>query len=54
VGQIAGPWSTDKESEVDRRGDLLEQNAAKIEQQMSDTFFEAFPARGTNGLAEPK
>jgi len=54
VGQTAGPWSTNKESEVDRRGDLLEQNAAKIEQQMSDTFFEAFPARGTNGLAEPK
>lgn len=54
VGQTAGPWSTDKESEVNRRGDFLEQNAAEIEQQMSDTFFEAFPARGTNGLAEPK
>jgi type II secretory pathway component GspD/PulD (secretin) len=54
VGQTAGPWSTDKESEVDRRGELLKQNAAKIEKQMNDTFLEAFPARGTNGLAELK
>ena len=54
VGLTAGPWSTEQESEVDRRGELLKQNAAEIEKQMSQTFFEAFPAGNTDSLAETK
>ena len=54
VGQTVGPWSAKKESEVDRRGDLLQRNAEKIESQMNQTFFEAFPAGDTDGLAESK
>jgi type II secretory pathway component GspD/PulD (secretin) len=54
VGQTPGAWSKKQESEVDRRGELLKQNAAEIEKQMSQTFFEAFPAGNTDGLAETK
>jgi len=54
VGQTVGPWSAKKESEVDRRGDLLQRNVEKIESQMDQTFFEAFPAGDTDGLAESK
>jgi type II secretory pathway component GspD/PulD (secretin) len=54
VGQTVGPWSTGQQSEVDRRDGFLQQNATKIEKQISQTFIEAFPAGKTDGLAESK
>jgi len=54
VGQTVGPWSTERQSEVDRRDALLKQNAMDIEKEMSQTFFEAFPAGETDGLAESR
>jgi type II secretory pathway component GspD/PulD (secretin) len=54
VGQTVGPWSTERQSEVDRRDVLLKQNAMDIEKEMSQTFFEAFPAGGMHGLAESR
>jgi type II secretory pathway component GspD/PulD (secretin) len=54
VGQTVGPWSTEQQSVVDRRDVLLNQNAMDIEKEMSQTFFETFPAGESDGLAESK
>ena len=54
VGETVGQWSTDEESEVDRRYESLKQNAMDIETDVSQTFFEAFPAGESNGLVESK
>jgi len=54
VGRTVGPWSTEQQSEVDRRDGFLMQNAMEIEKQVSQTFIEAFPAGETDGLAESR
>jgi type II secretory pathway component GspD/PulD (secretin) len=54
VGETVGQWSTDEESEIDRRDESLKQNARDIETDVSRTFFEAFPAGESNGLVGSK
>ena len=52
VGEVAGPWSTEQQSEVERRDRQLQKNAGDIDKELRQTFFETSPAGETDSLVE--
>ncbi len=53
VGEALGPWNSEQQSEVERRDRQLQKNAAGIDKEMSQTFFETFPVGESDSLVEP-
>ena len=53
VGEVSGPWHTEPQSEIEELDRRLQQRATDIDEEMSQSFFEADPVGGTDGVAEP-
>ena len=52
IGESSGPWNTEPQSEIEKLDRRLQQRANDIDDEMSQSFFEADPVGGTDRLAE--
>jgi len=52
IGDINGPWNTEPQSDIENLDRRLQKRASDIDIEMSETFFETYPAGGTDGVAE--